>query len=144
MKIINSVILCLCIASAPLLAQEKTFDGQSRQYANKHRVGYFDGSPEMKWADVKDDLTLTQTERGLEFSFHITAPNGHFCKMSGVATKMKDFYEYREMIFGGECILKIFATNETVRLEDVELVCRNAYCGARGGIDGARFSRINE
>src|SRR4030042_3743423 len=95
----------------------------------------------MKWADVKDEFELTPIEDGIQFAFQITAPNYHFCRMKGTAIKKATHYEYREMVRGSECVLKIFVTDDSVRLEDEGLVCRTAHCGARGGIDGARFTR---
>jgi hypothetical protein len=136
-----ALVLCICGLVGAVHAQDALDNKQSTLYVNVHKIGYFDESSEMKWADVEDEFELTPIEDGIQFSFHITAPNYHFCGMKGTAIKKSTHYEYREMVRGSECVLKIFVTDGTVRLEDEGLVCRTVHCGARGGIDGIRFTR---
>jgi hypothetical protein len=136
-----ALVICVCGLVGVAYAQEALDHKQPTLYVNIHKIGYFDASPEMKWADVKDVFELTPIEDGIQFSFHITAPNYHTCRMKGTAIKKATHYEYREMIGGSECVLNIFVADDNVRLEDGEKVCRTVYCGARGGIDGARFTR---
>jgi hypothetical protein len=134
------LVICILCLTGKAHAQDAV-SNEATLYVNIHEIGYFDESPEMKWVHVTDEIELTPIEHGIQFSFHITAPNYHSCRMKGTAIKQAAHYEYREMVRGGECVLKIFVTEDTVRLEDAELVCRTVYCGERGGINGARFSK---
>lgn len=40
---------------APIaFGQDLRKDGQARKYVHKHKIGYFDRGPEMRWADITD------------------------------------------------------------------------------------------
>lgn len=139
--LINALVICVCGLVGAVHAQDALDLKQPKLYVNIHKIGYFDESSEMKWADVKEEFELTPIENGIQFSFHIIATNYHTCSMRGTAIKKATHYEYREIVHGNPCVLKIFVADDTVRLKDEGIVCRRFYCGARGGIDGARFTR---
>jgi hypothetical protein len=71
------------------------------------------------------------------FRIHGEFFNGHTCDISGIADLMSDALTY----FGPPdydkkpCVLKFTANAKGLIVEDVDYVCREQTCGARGGYD---------
>ena len=123
-------------------------DDISGTYRRDHMVTYVVDQG-VQETTVTDVLMLSlETDGRLRFSFELAFDNFHTCTMEGVATRVGDYFEYREPIQDSrtgaqECVLRFRSTVATISLQDVERGCGwgAGYCGVRGVIDGLVFSR---
>ena len=109
-------------------------------YTRPIKSGLIDG----KTYTAIDKLTIKRVSgTAIEFSLHLNFFNGHECEMSGKADYDAGAFVHRERLDEKrECVLKLVPTPKEILIQDDEMGnCRMLSCGARGGYNGASFSR---
>ncbi|MEM6327423.1 MAG: hypothetical protein AAF791_09930 [Bacteroidota bacterium] len=111
-------------------------------YTNEHPISAFDGTdfvPET----VTDRLAVIDRGDSLEVSFTLLHTNYHICEWHGTMAREDGRWVSREPMdyVDGTCTLGLDVAADTLTLRDEDWICRRAYCGARGVIDGTQFAR---
>ena len=80
------------------------------------------------------------------FKAHFEFFNGHQCGLHGVADVEGDALVYRDRAedasaIGGRCVLTLRVTARQLIFEDPDQLCKQMYCGVRGGWNGITIER---
>jgi hypothetical protein len=128
-------------------AQETTdtpaTEGLAGRYTNTHGIQVVGDGDEWEMEEATDCLSISGVDdERMKFAFELYFNNNHTCMMSGVAERDgPDQWVFTEKIEDGDCTLRISIVEDSIELRDSDSGCRAHYCGMRGLIDGASFSR---
>lgn len=113
------------------------------QYTNTHGMQVVGDSGEWEMDEATDCLSIKEADdQRMTFAFELYFTNAHTCFMSGVAERDGvGQWVHTEKTEDVDCTLRISVADDNIQLRDVDSGCRTHYCGARGFIDGASFSR---
>ena len=90
--------------------------------------------------EVSNALGLKSLENGeMQFAIRLVFFNWHSCSLRGVAQKDRDTWVYRDDRYHEDCVLRIRHDENSILLNTDEGATCNAYCGARGQFNDARF-----
>ncbi|HIG73618.1 MAG TPA: hypothetical protein EYQ24_03280 [Bacteroidetes bacterium] len=113
-------------------------------YVAEHEVIVYDGTD---WTPqpATDQLAVVPRGDSLDVSFVLLHTNAHICEWHGTMGREGDEWVSREVLeYVGErpeCAMTLHVSADSLTLGDAGAVCRRAYCGARGTIDGIGFAR---
>ena len=138
----SAALICLAgdagVTKQKAARQIATVEGT---YTKRIKSGTIDGS---KYSAV-DRLSIKRSsDTAIEFSLRLNFFNGHECSMEGSAEYQPDgSFVHREPLDPNrECVLKLVPTATDILIQDSEeQYCKLLSCGARGGYNGASFSR---
>jgi hypothetical protein len=125
-----SFLLCSCCAGA--FAQGAySIDSVQGTYSHRFKNGRMDGT---KYTSENKLDILKVSETAAYFRVHLEWSNGHLCDLSGTAALEAAGLVYREAIDPENmCVLRFNVSDGKISFGDEGGVCRQFYCGARGG-----------
>jgi hypothetical protein len=131
-----------CASPEPAVPQA-TSSPLTGSYSAEHEISVFDGTD---WVDdtVADRLAVIERGDSLDVSFVLLHTNAHICEWHGAMANEAGTWTARETLRyndNQECTLRLEVSADSLTLRDEGFVCRMAYCGARGSIDGIGFAR---
>ena len=113
-------------------------------YESAHTISAL-GADDWEDVDVTDRLAVIERGDSLDVSFTLLHTNYHICEWHGTMTREAEVWTARETLEyadeSPECVLQLEVSADSLTLRDEDWVCRRAYCGVRGVIDGVGFRR---
>ncbi len=136
------------ISEAPVMPNIPLTADKFGKFQNKKEISIYQGETEgWQKEKVTDTVTLDKINNNSKLALlniDIIATNAHICtienqvvKWSGNHWKWLD-YEQTE-----GCELRIYPSNNSVLLQDINNQCRETLCGARSGFDGITLKKTN-
>ncbi|MEM1057099.1 MAG: hypothetical protein AAGI52_16375 [Bacteroidota bacterium] len=112
-------------------------------YSDDVAIQVFNGE-DWEPSNVTNRLAVIERGDSLDVSLALLFTNAHICEWHGSMTQEDGHWTSRETLdFGDErdCVLRLDVRADSLLLRDEGGVCRQAYCGARGVLDGIGFAR---